>query len=366
MTWVPIVDVSRHQGTIDFAKMRTAGVAGVIMRISHGRTLDARFAGYWRDALAAGYTTRDLAVYTFLNPKRGTADECAAANLAALRSIVGTTDIGFMLDCEAYANEGPDTGQTPVKGADYAAYVARYRDLMTAAGAHVFGYTNASFWDWFVHDRTVAASLEWLVPRYPIHSAIGYARFPLPISPAGWDEWAFARAPGPFPPAGASGWAGWQFSADHNGQGARYGCQSSALDLNIVDAAAWARWTGTKEGLDTMRYVGERLTPNPVNVPAGKARTIQTGYSGDKAIVNIEVVGPAEPGWVKVWTTGPEPEISRIPYHAGDIATGGDVLVDLALGTFKILTKTQVAVSIDLVYVADAATRNTQVAQGLS
>ena len=366
MAWLPIVDISRHQGAVDFTKMRAAGVTGVIMRLSHGVTVDDRFAVYWRAALAAGYTTSDLAVYTFVNPKRGTADQCAAENVRLLEQIVGTARVGFMLDCESYAAEGPNSGQAPVRGAAYARYVRRYRDLMADAGAHVFGYTNAAFWDPFVGDAALAAELDWLVPRYPVHSTLGYLRYPLPASPSGWADWAFARASGPYPPRGARGWAGWQFSADWNRQGSRYGASSSALDLNIVDADAWARWTGTKEGLDTMQYVGERLTPNPVPIEGGKTVTIQTGYSGDKAIVNIATVTPAADGWVKVWTTGQPPVIDRLGYHAGDIAPQGDLLVDLAFGTFKIQAKTDLAVSIDLVYVADGAVRNTQVTQGIS
>jgi hypothetical protein len=40
-------------------------------------------------------------------------------------------------------------------------------------------------------------------------------------------------------------WAGWQFSAGFNRQGAGYGCQSSDLDLNIIRADAWERWTSS-------------------------------------------------------------------------------------------------------------------------
>ena len=366
MAWLPIVDISRHQGAVDFKTMRAAGAVGVIMRLSHGTTVDDRFATYWRDALAAGYTPDDLAVYTFVNPKRGTADQCAEANVRLLEQIVGTARVGFMLDCESYVKEGPNPGSAPVFGRAYATYVRRFRDLMELAGAHVFAYSNAAFWDPFVGDASFPASVDWLVPRYPVHSTVGYLLRPVPADPTLGDEWAFARAPGPFAPMGATGWEGWQFSADYNRQGPRYGCQSSALDLNIVDADAWARWTGTKEGLDTMRYVGERLTPTPVAIKGGEVVTIQTGYSGDKAIVNIATVTPAADGWLKVWPSGPAPVIDRLGYHAGDIAPQGDLLVDLAFGTFKMQAKTDLSVSVDLVYVADGATRNTQVTQGLS
>lgn len=261
---LPIVDISRHQGAVNFATMRAAGVAGVILRVSNGdaedgvyekRAPDAhRFATYWAKALAAGYTRDDLAVYTFINPKRGTAHETADATLAMIDRVVGDTRIGYMLDIEAYHQESPLPGTATLAGPAFADYIRAHRDRVldqADRGAFVFGYTNRAFWNGpshrpsvpWVGDAALAAELEWLVARYPAYSLAAYERNPLPPTPAGWAAWASRLAPaGPTPPIGGT-WLGWQFSAGFNRQAKRYGCSSSDLDLNIVDPDAWARWT---------------------------------------------------------------------------------------------------------------------------
>ena len=63
--WTPVVDLSRWQGDVDFGVMRGRGVAGVIIRATHGRTKDTLLAQH-----VAG---RDETRQTFL----------AAADLAA-------------------------------------------------------------------------------------------------------------------------------------------------------------------------------------------------------------------------------------------------------------------------------------------
>lgn len=256
VVWVPVVDISRNQTSADFVKMRAAGVQGVILRASHGQTVDDHFAGFYQAARAAGFEDRDLAVYTFINPKRGTGAQCAVATLDAVQAVFGHTSVGYMLDIEAYAGQSPNPGLAPVFGPSFAAHLREHLETvrLEAPDARPFGYSNLSFWNGpvpgqpgkvWVGDAQLAAELEWLVARYPDYSDAQYARTGYPPAPAGWADWAFKVAPdGPFPPAGATGWVGWQFSAGFNDQGATYGVGSLHLDLNIVHPAAWARWTG--------------------------------------------------------------------------------------------------------------------------
>ena len=42
MEWTAVVDISKHQGDVDFAKMRSAGVEGVIIRATHGSSVDTK------------------------------------------------------------------------------------------------------------------------------------------------------------------------------------------------------------------------------------------------------------------------------------------------------------------------------------
>lgn len=269
-TYVPIVDISHHQGRVDFTTMKRQGVRGLILRISNGDTLDKRAGEYYPAAVAAGFDPSDLLWYVFVNPKRCTAARCVEASVEYVRSTTGRDDTAIMWDFEHFDREAGTRGPGLIRGAEYANYA---RSLMAgterlAPGWRQFAYSNAAFWDHWVgsHGDDIVERLDWIVPRYPVHSTNGYARYPLP-GVDGWPEWAFARAPGPLPPRRAD-WEGWQFSADHNGQGPVYGCQSSALDLNIVDAAAWERWTNT-----TATRPPEIIDPEDPDMPAKYFRT---------------------------------------------------------------------------------------------
>lgn len=253
VAWVPVVDISRHQGAVDFAKMRARGVRGLILRISHGLVLDDRAEIYYRDAIAAGFPADQIGWYPFLNPKRGTGAQTATFAVDHIRRISARSDFFYMLDVENYRNESPNVGLAPVFGAAYAAYIREHiaTVLSSSPKSRVIGYTNRAYWngnvvgvEW-VGDDQLAAELDWIVARYPAYSPAAYERRPLPASPDGWADWAFNVAPdGPFPPRGGT-WSAWQFSAGYNRQGAAYGASSSDLDLNIVHPDAWARWTAT-------------------------------------------------------------------------------------------------------------------------
>lgn len=243
--WVPVVDISKNNGAVDFAKMRAKGVRGVIIRACHGTTIDVLFASNVTKALAAGYAESDLVAYEFCNPKRGTPQQCADALMGATRAMFGHDETPLMLDIETYATESPFVGTAwPAK--QYATWLHDHIGILrTHWQGTIFGYTNRAYWDSGVADPVVAAMLEYIGARYPVVTTVGYERHPLPADPALWDEWAFSLSPGPQMPTGAPAWGGWQFSAEWNWQGAPYGCQGRDLDLDIIHADAWARWTNT-------------------------------------------------------------------------------------------------------------------------
>ena len=264
-TYVPIIDVSHHQGVVDFATMKRRGVRGVIIRISNGDTLDTRAHEYYPAALAAGFDPADLLWYVFVNPKRCSAARSVEASIEYIRSITGHDDAAIMWDFEHFDREAGTRGPGLIRGAEYANYA---RSLIAgverlAPGWRQFAYSNAAFWDHWVgsHGDDIVELLDWIVPRYPVYPpswmirAYGegnraplnewIANSPKPPDVDGWADWAFEMQPkGPVTPR-RTDWAGWQFSADYNRQGPAYGTQSSDLDLNVVDAEAWARWTAT-------------------------------------------------------------------------------------------------------------------------
>jgi len=244
--WTTMIDVSEHQGAIDFRTMRARGVDRLILRVTHGQTIDKRCRTYYPDAVAAGYEPWQIGWYSFINPKRGSARATAQVTADLVHTITGRTDQLMMLDVENYRDEAPNRGTQPVTGPAFAQYlrdwISAYRADM--AGTVTVAYSNSAYWNSKdgPNDARLAAELEWMVPRYPRYSHAAYDRGGYPPDPARWDEYAFGMASGPFPPAGSGVWEGWQFSAGFNRQGPTYGCQSSDLDLNIVRTEAADRW----------------------------------------------------------------------------------------------------------------------------
>ena len=250
MSYRAVIDVSEHQGAIDFQKMAATGVAGVVPRAGiNGRrdkTFDANVAG----TRAAGMALP--AVYWFANPKSSTSGSAQGVLLAAA---VGQVGAGRgMIDAEWYSSEG---GPNPVvKGLALARWYSDMADaILAGTGAEPIIYTGAAYWDDFVaranpgdDEQALAAALarlgrcDLILARYPVYRPDG----PTPGAPATWSDWAFSRdRRGPAIPVGCHGpWAGWQFSAGFNGQGPTYGVASADLDLNIITEEAWAGWTG--------------------------------------------------------------------------------------------------------------------------
>lgn len=281
MEFVQVIDISRHQGRADFRRMRAAGVSKLIVRIAHGDTIDDRAAGYYRDAVAAGFDRRDILWYVFVNPKRCSFDSMVSACVRAIRDITGGTDTALMWDCEKFEYEPGSRGPGVLRGASYATYMRAAMAELAAVAPDMrqFAYSNAAFWDSWVGPAgdDIVAALDWIVPRYPVHSTAGYQRYPLP-GPAGWADWAFARASGPRSPRGVE-WDGWQFSADFNGQGPVYGFQSSGLDLNIVKADAWPRWTGRTTVAPDPAPQPPAVVPAPDPDPAVRPDILRAGES---------------------------------------------------------------------------------------
>lgn len=300
--WVRIIDVAKHQAPVDFVKMKATGVDGVILRVSHGDQIDPQFAAFYPAAKAV--FGDNVAGYTFINPKRCDAQTAARVWVQEVERIVGHTDFGFMLDCEWYAGQSPAGPELAPAG--NATYIRGVRDGVRrlAPKARLFAYSSNSYWAGYVKDATLAGEFEWIVPRYPVYPPANVtdparggspakldawlASAPQVTGPAGWDAWAFLQAPdGPRPPAGGQ-WSGWQFSAGYNRQGHTYGVSSGDVDLNIVDADAWARWTGRTTTAPTPPVSKPVATPLPKPQPSdtlqpgatllpGEARTSRNG-----------------------------------------------------------------------------------------
>lgn len=239
--YTPVIDISRHQGAVNFATMAAAGVAGVIIRAGNGNRNDDRAHEYAPAARAAGLK---VGFYWFCNPKRGHDGAAQGRQFVARVKELGGSDLPLMADVEWYDNEhGPFEVLT---GERMYTWVADFVGAVEKEdGRTPIIYTGAAYWNG--HIRMSAGALsrcDLIVPRYPVYSIEKNERYPVPTV-ATWDTYAFRFADnGPRVPYGWEDWDGWQFSAGYNMQGSTYGASSRDLDLNIVKNDAWARWTG--------------------------------------------------------------------------------------------------------------------------
>lgn len=244
---VQIIDVSEHQGVIDFAVMKAKGVDGVIIRACHGLTRDKRLTVNSQNARRV--FGPNVAYYEFCNPKRGSARACADYFVDVVHGVDPDAH-GFMADVEQYGKESPSVGVS-LPAPQYAAWLEdHFARLIPAVDDGLFGYTNRAYWngdngvDHGVFSSVPAAMVPaWIGARYPLYSEEAYQRKGYPPLPAEWERYAYSLARGPVMPTGAFE-VGWQFSAGWNRQGPVYGCQSTDLDLNLVRRSWWLRLTG--------------------------------------------------------------------------------------------------------------------------
>jgi len=227
---VPVIDISSNQGNLDAAVAKAAGVQGVYCRAAHGMSRDPRFADYVARCAAVGLP---VGAYMFFEP--------AAASATRAVPLMLSLCAGKPLTLPPMADL--ERSMTPSWLADY---FARTEPPLRR---HVI-YLNDSLG----FDGTAFRDRDVICPDY-VNAAEVAALDPAPPS---WFAYASARKPaGPGIPRGWSTWSMWQWSADGNGQSARYGCTggNTAVDLNIVKADAWSRWAPLSE-------------PTPVEVAA--------------------------------------------------------------------------------------------------
>lgn len=241
MDYVPVVDISRYQGTFMFDRAVAHGVQGFIVRATHGRTVDQRLGEYVQGLRDVGVADSHVGFYTFVNPSRCDPTTAAEVFVDAVRAVRGDVDTFLMLDVEDYTSPS-NLGPLPIlKGDEFVDYLWEMVRTIerVAPGARIVFYSNGAYWNhWVVSSEF--ADYPIIVPRYINYRAS--APKP-PVDASLWDEWAFSQPKRPVWPNGWDDWDGWQFSAGFNSMGAALGAQSKDLDLNIVRGDAWSKWT---------------------------------------------------------------------------------------------------------------------------
>jgi lysozyme len=173
------VDVSHHQGVIDWRAVASSGRKFAFIRVSDGaQYVDPTFRANWAGAKAAGITR---GAYQFFRP---TENPIAQADL--LLSTMGplaTGDLPPTLDvetlCPAPSTQCAAGSASPSAAADgIAAWIER---VTRATGMMPILYVSPSFWTQLpprgVERRTIPWIANWYVTR--------------PSTPSGWKQWAF-------------------------------------------------------------------------------------------------------------------------------------------------------------------------------
>ncbi|MFT3952562.1 MAG: LysM peptidoglycan-binding domain-containing protein [Oscillospiraceae bacterium] len=212
------IDISKHQGEMDFAKSRAAGVEGIILRAQYGAGEDTRFQENYAAAIAAGYP--DAGVYVFTTAHYGetatfkSAQTAALEELAALRSLLTGKNIRFAaLDLEL--ESGRTTALTRQELTDFANW---YCAQLQAAGFEALVYCSIAW----LYERLIPAQLEaalWI--------AYYYSGYQLNQTDAVFPTTRYGK----MMTAVKDKIRLWQYSS--KGSGALLGAQSAYVDLNF-------------------------------------------------------------------------------------------------------------------------------------
>ena len=164
----PGIDVSYYQETIDWARVRRAGIQFAFIRLSDGAALrDPRFATNWTEARRAGVTR---GAYLFFRPDQDIAAQ-ADLMIAAMHDR-DPEDLPPVIDLEV------DGGlAAPIVAARARAWVERVR---AGLGVDPIVYTGGDLW------RTGGAELLASQPLWIAHYTQG-----CPALPSPWTRWAF-------------------------------------------------------------------------------------------------------------------------------------------------------------------------------
>ncbi len=204
-----VLDISKWNGrVVSPQKMKDNKVLAVYLKITQGDYYkDERFAENWDILKNAGIK---VAPYIFVDPSKG-----ANAHFTHFINVFGTRqpDLPVMLDCEYTAGQSREV---------ITSIIQKLAELIEKWQAEQFPhlkppliYTRASWWNDFVLAWSGWKRYGLWVARYGVdHPWIGKSdRFKV----RDWDEWLL-----------------WQYSADENNDGARYGLESRAIDKNIA------------------------------------------------------------------------------------------------------------------------------------
>jgi len=161
------IDVSAHQGVIDWQRVAQSGVRFAFIRAMEGMSIDRTFAANWAGAKAAGMMR---GVYVYFRARHDGGEQARA-----LLSLLGgdTGELPPACDIETLDEQTAST------------LVARMQDWLSVVGSAVGRKPivySGSFWHWNVSSPVFAEHPLW-TPDYTQSGCPGV--------PKGWASWKF-------------------------------------------------------------------------------------------------------------------------------------------------------------------------------
>jgi lysozyme len=163
------LSVSQWTGTIDWAQVKTAGIAFAHIRVADGLShQDSKFAANWAAAKAAGVLR---APYQFFEP---TQDPVEQADTFCAQFALENGDLPPVLDAEISGS---------LTSAEYLSKIAQWvARVEETTGTVPFIYTSSSFWNTTTGGCTAFKSLPLVIAHWNTDH---------PTVPNAWDTWTF-------------------------------------------------------------------------------------------------------------------------------------------------------------------------------
>jgi len=163
------IDVSKWQGTINWPKVKTAGVEFAFIRVSDGNnTIDGKFAANWASAKSAGVIR---GAYQFFRPTQNVSAQ--AQKMIAAYGTYTPGDLPPVMDAEDHGGLSPATLASRIR-----AWTAQ---VEAALGVRPIVYTGKYFWRDEVGGPSFAPSVLWIAQYTSL----------CPDIPAPWTKWTF-------------------------------------------------------------------------------------------------------------------------------------------------------------------------------
>lgn len=172
------IDVSYHQGVIDWQAVKAAGVDFVIIRCGYGDDYRSQDDTQWlRNVQGAREAGIPFGVYLYSYAKQ--ADTWNHSNPQSAQS-----EAEHVLRCLREAGLEPSQVALPVyydmedssMGTDYAGMAKRFCDIVSSAGYKVGVYASKSWWETKLTDGYFNNVTRW-VAQYNSHAGLEYSRF---------------------------------------------------------------------------------------------------------------------------------------------------------------------------------------------